>query len=198
MESFDMNIFKIAPHKTLLPARGHILISDPFLQGPYFSRSVVLITEHNEEGTIGFVLNKPTRVYPDEIIDDILSFNGVFYVGGPVSTNSFHVLHTLGDLVPGSIRVTSTVYWGGDFNAVKRLINNKVANSDSVKFFVGYSGWVSGQLDSEIEEDAWVVSTLDDAKIMQSNSDHSWHETLTDLGEDFKTWLNFPLNPSFN
>ena len=197
MNNIDLNIFKATLPKTL-PEQGCILISEPFLESPIFSRSIILITEHNSEGTIGFVLNKPSEIYPDELFDDVFSFNGVLHIGGPVSTNTLHFIHTLGDKVSGAIKITPSIYWGGDFDIVKKMINSGMADSRSIRFFVGYSGWSAGQLENEIEENSWVVSKLDDNKIMNADSNKSWHEILNGFRGIYKTWSNFPRHPSFN
>jgi putative transcriptional regulator len=197
MKNLDFNIFQ--PNKTSLkPAAGRVLIAEPFLQGPYFGRSLILITEHNDKGTVGLVLNKSTELYPDEVIDDILSFEGELFVGGPVSSNTLSFLHTLGSLVPGSIQITNTVYWGGDFEHLKRMINEREASSHSVKFFAGYSGWAPGQLDGELAENSWVVSTLSDDNIMTRDVDDIWEKAMSQMGDIYKTWTNFPRNPAFN
>jgi putative transcriptional regulator len=197
MKNLDFNIFQPASTH-LQPAAGRVLIAEPFLQGPYFGRSIVLLTEHNDQGSIGFVLNKSTELYPDEVLDDILSFEGQLFVGGPVSSNTLSFLHTLGDRVPGAVKVTSAVYWGGDFDRLKKMINSGEASSQSVKFFAGYSGWAPGQLESEIAENSWVVTTLRDELIMTRDVDNIWEIAMHEMGDIYKTWTNFPRNPSFN
>ena len=197
MRNIDLNIFQ-STYPKLQPARGRVLIAEPFLQGPYFSRSIVLLTEHGSEGAVGFVINKSTEVYPDEVIDDLFNFEGELFIGGPVSSNTLHFIHTLGDLVPGSIKVTASISWGGDFERVKQLINQGLADSHSVKFFAGYSGWSPGQLEEEIAENSWIVSTVSDNQIMRGNSETIWQNTLNGLGDVYRTWSNFPRNPAFN
>ncbi|MGQ1947053.1 YqgE/AlgH family protein [Geofilum sp. OHC36d9] len=197
MKNIDLNIFK-ANHTKIHPGKGRILIAEPFLQGPYFARSIVLLTEHSEEGSVGFILNKATDVYPDEVIDDLFSFNGELFIGGPVSSNTLHFLHTLGKKVPGAIKITQNIYWGGDFEEIKKLINEGKADSHSVRFFAGYSGWTAGQLENEIAENSWIVSSLDDCQLMTADTNTIWKESLKNIGNLYKTWSNFPNNPSFN
>ncbi len=197
MKHIDLNIFQ-ATHRSVLPQKGRILIAEPFLQGPYFARSIILLTEHGPEGSVGFVINKSTDVYPDEVIEDLFNFRGELFIGGPVSSNTLHFLHTLGDLVPGAIQITSTISWGGDFEKIKQLINEGKADSKAVRFFAGYSGWSPGQLESEIAENSWIVTSLDDYQIMRSDSSSIWQESLESLGDVYKTWSNFPSNPAFN
>jgi putative transcriptional regulator len=197
MKSLKFNIFE-AKRTDLHPAKGKILIAEPFLQGPYFGRSLVFLTEHGDDGAVGFVLNKPSELYIDEIIDDLYSFKGELFIGGPVQSDTLHFIHTLGDIIPGSVKVTDTVYWGGDFNVVKKLINANKITSRSIKFFVGYSGWSPGQLENEIAEKSWIISTIPDETIMSYKIDNIWKETMENLGDVYKTWSNFPQNPSFN
>lgn len=197
MKSLDFNIFETHQPK-LQPAKGRILIAEPFLQGPYFSRSIVFITEFSKEGAVGFVLNKSSDLYPDEVIEDLFNFKGQLHIGGPVSSNTLHFLHTLGEQVEGSVKVTETLYWGGDFEQIKELINSGKADHTQVKFFAGYSGWSPGQLEDEITENSWIVSTLDDTTIMAADLDDIWKVSMEGLGDIFKVWTNFPQNPTFN
>jgi putative transcriptional regulator len=108
MKKIDFDIFNGSKPKVKLD-KGSILIAEPFLQGPYFNRSIVFITEYGKDGAVGFVLNKSSELYPDEVIDDLFNFRGELFIGGPVSSNSLHFLHTLGQLIPGSIKVTQNI-----------------------------------------------------------------------------------------
>lgn len=198
MKSIDFNIFNGLKPKVKL-AKGSILIAEPFLQGPYFNRSIIFLTEYSKDGAVGFVLNKSSDLYPDEVIEDLFNFKGELFIGGPVASNTLHFLHTLGDKVPGSIKVTDHIYWGGDFQRIKDLINVGKANESSVKFFAGYSGWSPGQLENEIAQNSWIVSKMDDLTVMENEIDNFWTESLNGLGDDiYKTWSNFPTNPTSN
>ncbi|MCU4175724.1 YqgE/AlgH family protein [Carboxylicivirga sp. N1Y90] len=197
MKSLDFNIFDTHLPK-LKPAKGRILIAEPFLQGPYFNRSIIIITEHGEDGAVGFVLNKSSDLYPDEVIEDLFNFKGEMFIGGPVSSNTLHFLHTLGDKVPDSVQISDKLYWGGDFEKIKELINSGLADYKDVKFFAGYSGWSPGQLEEEIESNSWIVSNLDDDVIMNCEIDDFWRLSMESLGDIHKVWTNFPENPSNN
>ncbi len=197
MKSLKLNIFEVKG-VNLKPEKGKVLIAEPFLQGPYFGRSIVFITEHGKDGAVGFVLNKPSELYLDEIIEDLYSFKGELFIGGPVQPDTLHFLHSLGDVVPGSIKVTDKLYWSGDFDVIKKLINENKIDSRSIKFFVGYSGWSPGQLENELAEKSWIVSSIPDDIVMSYEIDNIWKETMESLGDVYKTWSNFPQNPSFN
>jgi putative transcriptional regulator len=119
------------------------------------------------------------------------------FVGGPVSNDNLFYIHTLGEMVRGSIKVKDELYWGGDFEELKLLITTGKAKSDQVKFFVGYSGWSPGQLDDEIAENSWLVTEADIKHIMKSNQNF-WLESVKNAGGHYKTWRNFPEDPNAN
>lgn len=184
-------------HENLAPKQGRILISEPLLSDTYFKRSVVLLTEHSDKGAVGFVLNKPVDLPLKEVLVDFPDFNSQVYVGGPVAKDTIHFLHTLGELVPNSVHVIDNIYWGGDFDSLKELINEGIVESSQVRFFLGYSGWSPNQLETEIEENAWLVTNVESEKIMSADKD-IWKKTLDELGKKYKVWSNFPENPAMN
>lgn len=184
-------------HENLVPKQGRILISEPLLSDTYFKRSVVLLTEHSDQGAVGFVLNKPIEVPLNEILADFPDFNAEVYIGGPVAKDTVHFLHTLGKLIPNSMHVKDNIYWGGDFDVLKELIKEGMVKEHQVRFFLGYSGWSPNQLEDEIEENAWLVAEVDTDKIMSADKD-IWKTTLENLGKKYKVWSNFPENPAMN
>jgi putative transcriptional regulator len=183
---------------TLLPQKGRILISEPFLMDNYFKRSIVLITEYSEEGTVGFVLNKPLNMKVNEIMADFPSVDANVSIGGPVQTNTLHYIHTLGDIIPGSVKVLDNIYWGGEFKVIKKLLDTGNLNNDNIRFFLGYSGWQSNQLEDELNENAWVVGEIEPDEIMSPMNKLYWNQTLNRMGKKFQMWANFPENPQMN
>lgn len=184
--------------KSLLPQKGRILISEPFLMDNYFKRSIVLITEYSAEGTVGFVLNKPVNMKVNEIMSDFPPIDAIVALGGPVQTNTVHYLHTLGDIIPGSIKVLDNVYWGGEFDVIKRLLESGSLHNGNIRFFLGYSGWQSNQLEDELAENAWVVSEITAQEIMSPMNKQIWNHTLNRMGKKYQMWSNFPENPQMN
>jgi putative transcriptional regulator len=182
----------------LLPQKGRILISEPFLMDNYFKRSIVLITEHSEEGTVGFVLNKPVNMKVNEIITDFPAIDAIVSLGGPVQNNTLHYIHTLGDIIPNSIRVMENIFWGGEFDVIKRLLESGSLNNDNIRFFLGYSGWQSNQLENELSDNAWVVADISAEEIMTPMNKFFWNKTLNRLGKKYQMWANFPENPQMN
>ena len=191
------NFFKI-DNKNLAPKKGKILIAEPFLNDSYFKRSIVFLTEHNEEGTVGFVLNKPVNLKLEEVVSELHAFHTQVSIGGPVGTNSLHYIHTLGDIIPESIHIIDNIYWGGEFESIKKILNTGKINMNQIKFFLGYSGWQPDQLSDELKENSWIVSQLNTDKIMQTDTHGLWKETLSNLGKKYKIWSNFPEDPGLN
>ena len=115
------NIFKIT-HNDVLPIQGSILIAEPFLQDAYFQRSVVLLIEHTEHGSMGFVLNKKTDLIVNSFFKEFAEFPEIpIYLGGPVSPNRLFFIHSLGDnIIPDALKINDYLYFDGDFNALKR------------------------------------------------------------------------------
>ena len=102
--------------------KGVILLAEPFMADPDFKRAVILICEHHPQGTLGFVLNKPTEFNIDELVEDFPEFETKIYYGGPVQTDRLHYLHNLGDLLSDSLEISEGVWWGGDFDELQFLI----------------------------------------------------------------------------
>jgi putative transcriptional regulator len=194
--NLNLDIFKIRTNN-LSPRKGRVLIAEPFLSGSYFNRSIVLLVDHNKIGSVGFILNKPVD-YP--VTDFDKEFPGKslqLYIGGPVSIDSMYYIHTIGKSVPNSIHVADNLYWGGDYEYLKNLINTNAVDPDQVRFFVGYSGWDAGQLQQELNENSWLVSDITVRKVMEKQ-DELWVDMVKKQGGKYMMWENFPENPSMN
>lgn len=193
------NIFKIT-HNDVLPAQGSLLIAEPFLQDAYFHRSVVLLVEHTQEGSMGFVLNKKTQLSVNTFFTELQEYPEMpIYFGGPVSTNRLFFVHSLGDLIiPNSIRINNQLFFDGDFSALIRYIQNDHPIDGKVKFFLGYSGWQQGQLLHEIHQNSWVVSRDYNQNILLAEGDDFWKKSLKSLGNQYEIWTKYPKEPSLN
>jgi putative transcriptional regulator len=194
--NLNLDIFKIRTNN-LSPRKGRVLIAEPFLPGSYFSRSIVLLVDHNTGGSVGFILNKPVD-YP--VADFDKEFPGKklqLYIGGPVSIDSMYYIHTIGKIIPNSIHVADNLFWGGDYEFLKNMINSDAVDPDQVRFFVGYSGWDAGQLQQELTENSWLVSDIPVRKVMEQQNE-LWVEMVKKQGGKYTMWENFPENPSMN
>ena len=183
----------------LNPTAGRLLISEPFLMDPNFKRSVVLLAEHQEEGTVGFVLNHPSALLLSDLIPELENADFPVYVGGPVGTDTVHFIHRCYDRLNDGEEIGKGIYWGGNFEALKILIGNNDIEKDEIRFFIGYSGWGEEQLTRELEENTWIVSDQYHADVVfNSNEDDLWREVIINLGPKYAHVSNFPSNPNLN
>ncbi|MCB9223531.1 MAG: YqgE/AlgH family protein [Crocinitomicaceae bacterium] len=189
----DLNVYN-----KLAPKKGRLLITEPFLESEHFKRAVILLCEHNEEGTFGFVLNKYVDVKLDEF-EGIPEFDTRISMGGPVSTKNLYYIHTLGDKLPGSIQVYGNLYAGGDFEILKELMASNQVAHNQIRFFLGYSGWVNKQLEGELKHNSWLVaniSSIDD--IMNVDYINIWNDYMESQGGKYKAFAHFPEDASLN
>lgn len=184
--------------RIIKPTPGSLLISEPFLLDSYFKRAVVLIGEHDEHGTVGFILNKPTEVKLNDAVEDFPSFDVPLYFGGPVDTDSLFYIHTLGEKLKGSREITKGIYWGGDYYQLRFLVDTRQVHPSQIRFYAGYSGWEPRQLDVEIKEKSWLISSATAKFTFSEDSKCLWSEVLKSMGNEFAILANFPEDPSFN
>ncbi|MGB0391938.1 MAG: YqgE/AlgH family protein [Salibacteraceae bacterium] len=179
------------------PQKGVILVSEPMLSDPNFFRSVVLLTKHDHEGSLGFVLNHISVVNVDNVLPEF-SVPGIpIFIGGPVGNDQLFFIHTLGHVLEGAMEIMDGLFFGGDMKKLETLLNTGIAKSDQVRFFVGYSGWDPLQLNHEIEENSWIVAGTTPEQVM-SDSDEYWKEVMIGLGKEFEILSRFPSNPELN
>lgn len=179
--------------------KGHLLIAEPSIIGDLsFNRSVILLADHNENGSIGFILNKPLKYNINDLVPDVESDIKI-YNGGPVEQDNLYFIHNIPELIPHSIEISDGIYWGGDFETTKVLINKGKINEQNIRFFLGYSGWDANQLLNEMDTNSWIVTNNSyENKIIGKPTDDFWKEKIKELGGDYLIWLNAPENPSFN
>lgn len=180
------------------PAAGYLLIADPFLKDPNFMRTVVLLTEHRADGSIGFVINRQYENTLDELLPEVEGHKLPVYYGGPVQMNTIHFLHRYPAEIPGGVEVLQGVYWGGDFEAVIDLINSGGADATRIRFFIGYSGWSNGQLDNELAEKTWLTTEATRPLIFHEQAEELWKDALKHMGGEYGMMINFPIDPQLN
>lgn len=180
------------------PAPGILLIADPFLKDPNFLRTVVFLCEHKEEGSFGFVLNRQYENTLDELIPELEGHKLPVYYGGPVQVDTIHFFHQFPDEIPGGQEVMKGIYWGGDFDAIVELIKKEDVDLNKIRFFIGYSGWGSGQLNEEMAEKTWLTVKATRKLIFDTSFDDVWKDALKLLGGDYEMMVNFPIDPQLN
>lgn len=179
--------------------KGKVLISEPFLPDPTFSRSVILITEHTDHGTLGYVLNQRTDYAVNMIVEGLDIVNRSAYQGGPVELNSLHYLHTYPQ-IEGCTKVMDGVYWSGDFEEVCQGLLLGGMKQENFKFFVGYSGWSPGQLQEELDQKSWMIGDLEPKYLFDHtiDDDELWKLAVRKQGGKDALMANAPTDPFLN
>ncbi len=138
---------------------GTILKSSAALNSSVFEDAIIFITEHNAKGSVGFVINKlferPLNALQE--FNHIRHFN--LYNGGPVDKEHLFFIHRRPDIIDDSEKVTDSIFWSGNFTKAVAAINNYTLTENDIKVFIGYCGWDSGELEAEIEEGSWEITT---------------------------------------
>lgn len=182
-----------------IPQAGNLLISEPFLQDENFVRSVVLLCEHNSEGSFGLVLNKPSILHLSEVVEELSFLENEIFVGGPVEQNTLHFIYFGEKKLDGSISIGEELWWGGSFSDLVANLKTGLMDANSVRFFIGYSGWGSGQLSDELSENTWIIcDSKIEMEVLQNTPDELWRSVLKNMGGEFKVMANYPLDPRLN
>lgn len=178
---------------TLSP--GRILISVPLNTDLLFSRSVVLLTDYDEEAVAGVIINKPTPFMLDRLVDG-MSLQVPLHIGGPVSpemlflVHNYERCHTASALKPG-------IFFGYDERMLK-LIEQRADPTIRFRFLLGYSGWAPGQLEDEIARNYWVVANPTPELLFQTETSQIWRKAIANLGKEYEHWLKIPESPHLN
>jgi putative transcriptional regulator len=179
--------------------KGQLLIAEPSIIGDLsFNRSVILLADHTEEGSVGFILNKPLKYTIKDLLPEIEA-NFKIYNGGPVEQDNLYFIHNVPHLIPNSIEISNGIFWGGDFELTKDLINKGLVKKKNIRFFLGYTGWDSEQLETEMLSNSWILTrNIYENKILGKASVHFWKEKIIELGGEYLIWSNAPENPILN
>jgi putative transcriptional regulator len=180
------------------PSAGVILISDPFLKDPNFMRTVVLLCEHNQQGSFGLVLNRPFEQQLNDFIPELEGYRVPVYYGGPVQPDTLHFVHHVPELIPESQAIADGVYWGGSFKLVLEKMRNRTLDLGQIKFFLGYSGWGSGQLTDELTQKSWLTVGATCQLVFRSQHQHTWRQAILKLDSPFHEIANYPIDPGLN
>lgn len=178
---------------------GQLLCSKPYIDDPFFERTVILITRHNQRGTEGVILNQPIEIENLEDIGIIGKFTSVLFLGGPVTNNRCYYLHRCPELLPNSESLSDNLYFGGDVEILEHLINTGILRQTDIRFYIGISGWEPGQLQRELNENTWFI---EDARpyewICRDDISAMWHEIISAQGHPYSLYAQGPENPEHN
>ncbi|MBU3012250.1 YqgE/AlgH family protein [Polaribacter vadi] len=182
----------------LKPLKGRLLIAEPsILNDSSFNRAIVLITEHTDYNSVGFILNRPLDYTLQDLIPEIDS-DFTIYQGGPVEQDNLYFVHKVPELIPESVEVANGIYWGGNFDSLKQLLNDNLLEKSDIRFFLGYSGWGKHQLKDEININSWFISENDIDNIFSKKGDSLWRNKILQKGGDYKLWANAPSDIQLN
>jgi putative transcriptional regulator len=147
---------------------GTIVQSTATLNGTEFENSLIVITEYNDNGAIGFVINKVFERTLNALqeFSHIRHFN--LYDGGPVDKEHLFFIHRRNDIVKEGSLVVGNIYVGGNFTQAVQAINNYAIIESDIKIFIGYCGWDAGELEAEITEGSWIVTNNNTAAIFST------------------------------
>lgn len=174
---------------------GSVLVAKPFGNTDIFERVVIMILEHNSNGTTGILLNRQSNI----MISDALSFlkiNKPLYYGGPSDTKIISYVHSNKSL-PDSISLRNGLFWGGSFDVLSELIDVQNIDLSELNFFAGFVHWKSGQLDEEINSNRWWICEMNSVDLFTVNAEELWSECLEGCGHLYSIFANIP-DPSIN
>lgn len=182
--------------RKILP--GKVLLAEPFMLDTNFKRSVVLMCEHENDGSLGFILNKSMNMRINELISDFPNIDSIVHYGGPVQTDTIHYIHNVGHLLEDSQEIMPGVYWGGDFEKLKALISNESITKENIRFFIGYSGWSESQLKEELKLGSWMIADMNLNYLWQEGENKLWSKVMKHKGDVFSVIANVPEEITWN
>lgn len=193
------DIFQVKSNN-IIPSKGRILIASPLLNDYHFSRTVILMINHEENGDMGVVLNKDFRYHVslNDLVKDLEDLPSIpVYKGGPVGRDTMFFIHDIEE-INDSLPLGNGLFMNGDFDQMLNFIKSGQQYTDRVRFFLGYAGWEKGQLQAEMDDDTWIVSELSKDRLFKENYRELWRNSLNDMGEPYCTWAKYPAIPSMN
>jgi putative transcriptional regulator len=180
--------------------RGSLLIASPILRDPNFVRTVIFLCAHDENGALGVVLNRPSPIAVEDVLErwgPIVSEPGSLFNGGPVDLDSAIALGWIHvpDPGDGTLSVVTDPVAMLDLNHEPEEVSEMLS---AARIFLGYAGWTAGQLEEELEEDAWLVAESMPTDVFTLRPDLLWQEVLRRQGGTPAMMANFPDDPSLN
>lgn len=155
---------------------GTFLISAPSLEDSNFDKAVLFICEHNQQGAMGFVINKLFPRPFNELTEFNQSVAFALYNGGPVEKESLFFIHQRPALIEGGTKITGSIYLGGNFKQAVAHINSGALNNSDIRLFIGYCGWDDGELEAEIAEGSWIVVPFALANVFTTYNTLLWEQ----------------------
>lgn len=181
---------------------GTLLAASPDLLDPNFTRTVVLMAQHSDEGAYGLVVNRAAGITLDAVFPEHPLLRELPFPlswGGPVGLDTLQFLHRVPEIVPGGLELTGGVYFGGDFEALARYLHERrEAARGSVRLLLGYAGWGKGQLDDELASGSWLPAPLVPDLVFGSERQAAWRRVLASIEADGKGPAGEPPDVRWN
>jgi putative transcriptional regulator len=188
---------ELTPYSQL--ERGTLMVATPDIQDGIFFRAVVLICEHNPNGSFGLVINKSLDVdLPEEILNstDIINPHVGIRAGGPVQTNQMMLLHTSGEIPHQTLEICKSVYLGGDITFLQDMVSQE--SGPEIFLCFGYAGWGAGQLEREFLDGHWFLHPSSEKLIFHTPPEKLWQTILREMGGKYATLSMIPEDLSLN
>jgi len=201
MIDFESLLFNIDVSTRCIPRPGALLVAEPFLRERYFHHAVICLVDYEPRGeAMGIVLNNRTSYTLQDLLPAVTATEPIpVFCGGPMSCERLYFMHTLGDLIPDSREICQGIYIGGDFDTMLSIVNDGYPCEGNLRFFLGYSGWGTGQLDEELLKNVWAVTDIPSFQnLLSGEEDAYWHRIVRTLGKNYRGWLYHPRNPHSN
>lgn len=177
--------------------KGKILISTPDISGDIFSRSVVLIIDHNENGAFGLILNKRNSKMSNRF-KNFFDFEIEVYDGGPVENDKVFFIIKGKKVTENFTEINNEYYLTEDIELIiNAVLQNEISIQD-VKIFSGYSGWSASQLENEVLQKVWKVVDVYNLDYTLPNDHTLWKSIMQNLGGEYLLWANAPEDISLN
>ena len=181
--------------------KGSLLIANPVLPDPNFSRTVILLCDHDEQGSFGLVINRSTQLKAPDLflnINILKYYNEKIYLGGPVSQSMVFFLCRSPSAAGKLDEVCSGVYLGSNLETLESLYASLENPEQDIRFYLGYSGWSGGQLAEEMEQNSWLVQKANEQFIFLDSESLIWPQAVNSLGEKYQYLTKAPVNPQWN
>ena len=181
--------------------KGSLLIANPVLPDPNFSRTVILLCGHDEQGSFGLVINRSTQLKAPDLflnINILKSYNEKIYLGGPVSQSMVFFLCRSPSAAGKLDEICSGVYLGSNLETLESLYSSLENPEQDIRFYLGYSGWSGGQLAEEMEQNSWLVQRANEQFIFLDSESLIWPKAVNSLGKKYQYLTKAPVNPQWN
>lgn len=180
------------------PKKGDLLLSEPFLKDDFFTRSIIYLCEHNDDGSFGFTLTETLDVSFSSLNEKFPDIPTTIGIGGPVEQSQLYFIHSIIH-IERSLPLGNNLFLGGNFEQLLNEMKLGLIDTDKVRFFIGYTGWAPNQLLEEIESKNWIVmQPASNQQLFEILDKSNWAPLVQSLGGEYVRLSQYPVNPSDN